>query len=107
MSVSLYANGKTLVELGRYGMTLQEAKKHFQETAEKCGCTKFSVQKEKTEIVFRFQRTSSDAKDPLWTLLHKFGKSSGWCEYPPVTYVLKSYEVPEGKYIPTGICFQR
>ncbi len=111
MSVSLYTQGSALIELGKYGMTLEEAKKQFLETAEKHGCKNFIMKEEKVGnlgncVTFRFERITADANDPLWNLLHELGHSSGWCEYPPVIYILKLNEVPQGQYVRSGCCFK-
>ncbi len=100
MSASLYVDDDSYFEIGKYGMTLQEAKKQFLETAELCGCTDFRVFEEiETEITFQF---SFRHLDSLRNLLYAVANVGDLRGDPPFRYILKlNIEVPH-QYTRTG-----
>ena len=98
MSVSLYAHGTATIEVGKYGMTLQEAKEAFLATATKHGLDPKKVKESPTEIMVEFGWNDDGIQD----LLHDVADVDDLHGDPPAVYTLKAEDVPEGEYVRTG-----
>ena len=98
-SVSLYAHGTAIIEVGKYGMSLEEAKASFLATCEQLGL-KPEVKEKKRGIVFDFGRKIDRRLGELLVAVADIDDLHG---DPPSQYTLRDQgEVPPGKYVRTG-----
>lgn len=96
MSISLYAVGTADIEVGRYGMTLSEAKDAFLAVCKKHKCQAILLMEKKN--VIRVHLKGGD----LYKLLHAVADVEDLHGDPPDTYELQNLDVPKGKYVRAG-----
>lgn len=98
MSVSLYAHGPAVIEIGKYGMSLEDAKLSFEKTCEKHGVEIGSRKINPKKI--RFSLSNGD----LYALINELAKVADIHGDPPDQYTLDVFvDIPEGTYVKTGV----
>ncbi len=99
MPVSLYAHGTAVIEVGKYGMNLNDAKNSFLETAKNIGLPDPKIKESKNSIVINFRSLHSKLHD----LLSAVADVEDLHGDPPDSYSLKGkQDIPAGEYIKTG-----
>lgn len=97
MSVSLYALGSAKIEIGRYGMSLNDAYDNFLKTAEECGAIIEKVSIDTKTIKIKLDWDGDNNK-----LLHKLAFVQDLHGDPPYRYTLEEETVHIGQYVQTG-----
>ena len=98
MTISLYAIGRAEIEVGKYGMTLEEAKAAFLKTCEDLNIKPQKIKKGGNKIVIYLPFA-----DKNHDLLNQVADVEDLHGDPPNRYVLESEaDVPQGGYVKTG-----
>lgn len=99
MTVSLYAHGPAKIEVGKFGMSLEEAKNTFLAMCEKFNLTPTKIIQKNHTITIRLPTTLGDDKDGLLSEVANIEDLHG---DPPFVYSLVEEKIPEGEYVKTG-----
>ena len=102
--VALYAcSDFSKVEIGKYGMPLEEAKKHFLTKVEKNGLMPWKVDETNDKVSVKFQLGDGSTCEKLENLITDFAKVSILHRMPPTKYFLvKEQLVNSGEYLQTN-----
>jgi hypothetical protein len=100
MSISLYAECMSTIEVGRYGLSLQQAKDKFLEVVEKTGNLVKSIKEQEDNITITLKWDHMKNIKLLYAIaivneLH--------ADAPDIYYLRANVEVPSGEYIKTGV----
>jgi len=102
--VALYACGCfSKVEIGRFGMSLEEAKKKFLNFVEKKELSLWKIEETDDKITVRFQIDNNETHQKLENLITGLAKATTLHGKPPTKYYLiKESSVSSGEYLPTN-----
>jgi hypothetical protein len=96
MSVSLYAEGQSDIEVGRYGMTLEEARNAFLKVVKETGNeVEGEIGRGNFRLEFNYEKNRK--------LLYKLANVNDLHGDAPTDYRLREItDVPAGEYVRTG-----
>ena len=106
MTVSLYAHGaeRLKIEVGRYGMSIEEAKAAFLKTCADAKVPPEKVAEKKGVVIIQLPFvTSNEEGKGVHGILNAVAQVADLHGDPPMTYTLVPHvEVPDGEYVKTG-----
>jgi hypothetical protein len=97
MGVSLYAVGPAKIEVGRFGMEMNEAKEAFLAKCAECGVKPDSVKEQKGKVIvdLPFKRENHALLKAVANVEDLHGDL-------PDRYILEDHYAPPGEYVRTG-----